>query len=498
MAQPLTPAEQMARFLEQSGPVSHAPSTSATDPFFSYDRPETHGVHVEQVRVPMRDGSQLTGELHRPAGTDGLPTPGRFPGLVYEFNGYDAVPLFAAGARHFVTRGYNVVVCNVRGTGGSDGVIDPFGPQEQSDNFDLVEWLAAQPCSTGRIGQLGVSYGGHNTLLSAVNQPPHLTAVIAAQAFSDWYDNTIYHGGIPNAQIREWQRNTAPSTLETYPQHPLFDDYWRERSVKARWDRLRIPVLDVGGWVDHYRAGMVENFRARQGNVWMVAGPWEHGMVPGQFEDIGAAAYLAWFDHWLSELPGLLPEAKVTSYEMPAEGWRQYSTWPPAESRTVSLSLAADGELQAGTETPSSTGAFEAGDGQLSFQTRLLDADQVITGGIEAMVRASFTADDGNLAVALEDLAPDGTATRLTNGWLRASHREGNEALAPVDPGTDYRLEITLWPAHHRVRAGHRLRVTVSSRDYPLIDNDAPDGTVTVWLGANGSALRYHALSGEV
>jgi predicted acyl esterase len=118
----------------------------------------------------------------------------------------------------------------------------------------------------------------------------------------------------------------------------------------------------------------------------------------------------------------------------------------------------------------------------------------VITGGIEATIRASFTAADGTIAVVLADVAPDGAAERIANGWLRASHRNGSEELAPVDPGADYRLEVTLWPTHHRVRAGHRLEVTVSSRDYPLIEDDAPDGTVTVWLGDGGSTLRYQAL----
>ncbi|MEU4670483.1 CocE/NonD family hydrolase [Amycolatopsis sp. NPDC023774] len=58
--------------------------------------------------------------------------------------------------------------------------------------------------------------------------------------------------------MRGWQRDTAPATLETYPQHPLYDDYWRERSVRVRWDRLDVPLLDVGGWLDQYRNAMVQ------------------------------------------------------------------------------------------------------------------------------------------------------------------------------------------------------------------------------------------------
>jgi predicted acyl esterase len=480
---PRTPAELIAEFTSRGGALSSGPTTTAAavDPIFAYDRPETHGSHVEKIIVPLRDGSHLAGELHRPAGPDGEPAPGRFPGIVIEYNGYGVPEFFGGAARHFVTRGYVAAVCSVRGTGASPGKVDPFGAQEQRDNVDLIEWLAEQPFSTGKVGQMGTSYGGHTAMLAAVNQPPHLTAVIGVQAISDWYENTIFRGGIPNAQIREWQRTTAPDTLAAYPEHPRYDDYWRERSVKARWDRLTVPVLDIGGWLDPYRDAMVQNFQARQQNVWMVAGPWEHGMVPGQFEDIAAAVHLAWWDHWLSDLPVPLPVAKVTSYEMPRAGWRQYSTWPPAESAEISLALG-DGVLA--EDAVPTTQSFAANTERLTFATRPLDHDVVVVGGIEATVRASFTADDGNLALVLDDVTGDGTATRISNGWLKASHRDGSETTALVTPGEAYDLRVPLWPIHHRVAAGHTLRLTASSDDHPLVDTDAPAGAVTVHAGS--------------
>ncbi|MFD7896961.1 CocE/NonD family hydrolase [Streptomyces sp. NPDC059743] len=517
MTQPLTPAELIAAFAEQNGPVALKPTTTSTDPFFAYDRPETHGVHAEQVQVPMRDGVHLSGELHRPANPDGTPAAGPFPGIVYEFNGYNSVPFFAAGAHHYVTRGYAVLVCNVRGTGGSPGTVDPFGLQEQNDNVDLIEWLAAQPFSTGKIGQMGVSYGGHNTMLAVVNQAPHLVTAIAAQSFSDWYDNTLYRGGIPNAQIREWQRNTAPHTLETYPEHPLFDTYWQERSVKMRWDKVNIPVLDVGGWLDAYRVGMVENYLSNPDLFWMVAGPWQHGMMPGQIEDIAAAGYLAWWDYWLQDdLAGLLPQVKVTSYEMPNHGWQQYTAWPPEQSQTTTWAMTSTGRLrrngaQGGNglaeaasymvfdarppkESPDAP-AQDSPSGRLVFHTPHLEFDEVIAGAVEVSVRVAFSASDGHIAAILEDVAPDGTATRITNGWLKASHRDGDEEPAPVEPDTAYHLLVALWPAHHRVTAGHLLRLTISSSDYPQIDDTASPGTVTLQVGGDSCELRYGVIA---
>ncbi|MGW0193054.1 CocE/NonD family hydrolase [Nonomuraea sp. NPDC003201] len=482
-------------------------ATAATflppDPFFAYDRPaEYRGVHRERVTVPLRDGSHLACDLHRPAAPDGTPAPGRFPGIVYDYNAYNQLGPQGQAAAYFVTRGYVAAVCNVRGSGDSPGYLDPFSGQEQRDNYDLIEWLAAQPWSTGRIGQTGVSYGGHSSLLVAVNKPPHLAAIIPVDGISDWYENTIYRGGIYSARIRDWQRSVAPDTLVTYAQHPLYDDFWRERSVKSRWKNLDVPVLEIAGWYDRYRQGMVENLQARERNVWLVSGPWVHGWPAGQPADIGNGAYLAWWDRWLARRPGTpLPAARVTSYEVPGTGWRQFDSWPPAGTRPVRLGLGADGTLTPDPGRPA-TRTFEVntepvagGPGQrLSFATGPLQRDLVLAGEVQAKVRASFTAADGNLAVVVQDVAPDGTSTRITQGWLKASHRSGHERAVPIRPGKTYDLDIRTWPTHYRVAAGHSISVTVSSDDYPEIDSDAPAGQVSLRLGHSGSTIRLTTL----
>jgi predicted acyl esterase len=191
------------------------------------------------------------------------------------FFAYDQLEALGEAAGYFVTRGYVAAVCNVRGSGDSPGHLDPFSAQEL--------W------TTGRVGQMGVSYGGHSTLLAAVTTPPHLAAIIPVDGISDWYENTIYRGDIYSARIRPWQQSTAPDTLVTYAQHPYYDDFWRERSVKARWRDLDVPTLEIAGWYDPYRDGMVADFQARKENVWLVAGPWQHGMPAGQYADIAPA-----------------------------------------------------------------------------------------------------------------------------------------------------------------------------------------------------------------
>ncbi|MFF0160963.1 CocE/NonD family hydrolase [Streptomyces sp. NPDC005263] len=485
------------------GPRPEEHTAPLTDPFFSYDRPADHGVVREDVTVPLRDGGRLAGQLYRPADASGRPAAGRFPGIVYEYTAYaTSLEAFGTGASYFVRRGYNALVCQVRGSGTSPGTVDPFGPREQRDNHDVIEWLARHPGCTGRIGQMGVSYGGHTTLLAAVNRPPHLEAIIPMNAIHDWYENTIYRGGIYSARIRDWQRATAPDTLRTYAAHPRYDDFWRDRSVMSRWDRLAVPTLEINGWYDRYRDGMVKNYLARPDQVWLVSGPWEHGYPEGQYAGFGPGCYLAWWDHWLARNPRApLPAARVTSYETPGpgagRGWQQFDQWPPKGAHDLTLGLRADGTL-ATSPGPGADAAFDVNTGtteprenqQLRFTTAELRQDLVLAGDATAHIRAAFTAEDGNIAAVLYDQAPDGTTTRVTAGWLKASHRHGHTKLSPVAPGTTYDLDVHIWPTHYRVTAGHRLVLRVSSDDHPEIDSDAPPGRVTLRPGPHGSSLR--------
>ncbi|AXB42360.1 CocE/NonD family hydrolase [Amycolatopsis albispora] len=483
-----------------AGSLCAAPAGAARS-FFGYERPAVHEVHSEALPVPLRDGGHLACRLHRPADAAGKPVSGRFPGIVYDFNAYDNLDQLAAESAYFVRRGYNVLSCNARGSGASPGRIDPFSAQEQADNHDVIEWLAARPWSTGRIGQLGVSYGAHAALLVATSKPPHLETIIPVNGISDWYENTIYRGGIYSARIRDWQRQVAPDTLRTYAEHPYYDDFWRERSVKDRWSELDIPVLEINGWRDRYRGGMVENFQARRENVWLVSGPWEHGLPAGQPAGIGPGEYLAWFDRWLGGRRAPLPPAKVTSHGTPDEGWRAFSDWPPAEADRTRFALTTAGELARSPGAPGTreyrvnteTTPAEPGE-KLTFGTPPLRRDLVLAGRPKAEIEASVTASDGNLAAVLEDVAPDGSTTRVSAGWLKLSHRHGHTAPAPVHSGQWYRTTVDLWPVHHRLAAGHTLRLTVASDDYPEIDSDAPAGSVALRLGAGGSALTVDVL----
>jgi predicted acyl esterase len=124
----------------------------------------------------------------------------------------------------------------------------------------------------------------------------------------------------------------------------------------------------------------------------------------------------------------------------------------------------------------------------------LLAEDLVITGGLAATLRAGTTGPDGNIAVVLDDVDETGEAVRISQGWLKISHRDGHDHLAPVQPGALYDVTVPIWATHHRVVAGHTLRVTLSSEDHPQIDTERLPGRIRVELGG-ASAIHASVLT---
>ncbi len=281
---------------------------------------------VERDRlVPMRDGVVLRADLWRPAG------PGPFPVLVYR-TPYDKrkAPEDYTTVRRAVARGYAVVVQDVRGRYASAGGFDPYR-HEGRDGYDTIEWAAAQPWSSGRVGTFGLSYPAAVQWLAAVESPPHLVAMVPAMCFSR-PDNFFYSGGVfdlswiewawsyiaPDARVR--QKRAGPRTDEeaeaAWPKvrdgfqgrlplanlhelrdvapfyfawlsKPPGDPYWDFADLRRRYDRVTAAVLNFSGWYDEAYGpeGAITNFLGlldrRRGETVprteLVLGPWVHG-----------------------------------------------------------------------------------------------------------------------------------------------------------------------------------------------------------------------------
>src|SRR5689334_25362119 len=154
-------------------------------------------VEQSDVAVPMRDGVVLRAEVRRPSGA------GPFPVLVYRtpYGKNDALKEYTT-FQHALERGYAVVVQDVRGRYASEGEFAPY-QNEGRDGYDTIEWAAVQPWSNGNIGTFGLSYPGAVQWLAAVENPPHLKAMVPAMTFST-PRNFFYSGGVFDGSWLEW------------------------------------------------------------------------------------------------------------------------------------------------------------------------------------------------------------------------------------------------------------------------------------------------------
>ncbi|MEX5632637.1 CocE/NonD family hydrolase [Parafrankia sp. FMc2] len=479
------------------------------------------------VTVPMRDQTPLDCLLVRPA-QDGAAAAGRFPGLVAEFTPYALIRSTMEGeAKYFAEHGYNVLVCNLRGTGASGGTWQhAMSSQDGRDAHDPVEWLATQPFGNGDVGIYGESYGGQTALGAAVEAPPHLRTAVPMQAPSALYDDVIYPGGVKTTErgtIDTWPdgaavlsggRIDADAEYAANRAHPTFDAYWQDRSFAGRYNAIRVPMLMVGGWNDQFfRAGTITNIENTADRTWAIYGPWAHSM-PFRFasyphppaEALSPGLLLAWFDRWVKKLPNVPVPARPTfvSYEGPTgsgAGWRQLTRWVPAGTGSLVLSLGADATLTpvggAGSGPGGTVSFTQPADpaspgGSATFTTAPLPSAQVLVGRPRLTLRATLYGPDANLYAELLDVAPDGTSVLVNNGFLRASHRSSHVTPTPVTPGQPTTFTVDIRAQHHRFAEGHRLALRLSGGAANTLTPNPSPVDVTLLVGI--STLRLPGL----
>src|SRR5690625_3368985 len=219
-----------------------------------------HEVQEEsEVWIPMRDGVRLSARIWRPADSSRAPVPAILEMIPYRHRDFTA-RRDSIHHPYVAGHGYACVRVDLRGSGGSDGVLtDEYLEEELRDAEDVLEWLSQQPWCTGRTGMMGISWGGFNALQIAARRPPSLGAIVSASSTDDRYtDDVHYMGGslltdnlswastmfaynacppdpaIVGQRSREmWQQRLEGSGLwlETWLRHQRRDDYWRHGSV---------------------------------------------------------------------------------------------------------------------------------------------------------------------------------------------------------------------------------------------------------------------------
>src|SRR4051795_8347925 len=218
---------------------------------------------MSDVTIPASDGVDLVGDVYLPG--DGKQ---RVPAVV------DMEPYGRSTSTAYVPEGYARVNTDVRGSGKSGGALCLLCLREQQDVYDVIEWIARQPWSNGRVALYGYSYSAITSLLGAALQPPHLDAVVVGHPPTDPYRDVLWHNGLYDQGFAgQWfAGQTAAQSAGAGVQPQMLDraqqefaietrlishdgPVYKERSVLARMDRIKVPVYVFTGWQDMYSRG---------------------------------------------------------------------------------------------------------------------------------------------------------------------------------------------------------------------------------------------------
>jgi uncharacterized protein len=322
----------------------------------------------DDVNVVMPDGVRIACRIYRPDAEGRFPTLYAASPYQYEYDHVPALPLFpwkeTGPIEFYVSRGYAYVHADVRGSGRSEGDYDFLSKTEQMDSYHMIEWIAGQSWSNGKVGGIGQSYFGFSQWLMAVNRPPHLTCIAPYDALIDPYRCHGFHGGIYCSYRTMWYIGVRANALHRPPDqrrgkamttdtgfdltyHDTDDAWWKERSAFERIDRIDIPVLSIGHWAKkalHLRGNIVgfEHTPTRDKKL-VVTDFRTQNEVHHAFdtEEFHAKWLLPFYDRYLKGIQNgyeKLPAVRCGIQGTDGE-WREEAEWPPKSAKMTPFYL---------------------------------------------------------------------------------------------------------------------------------------------------------------
>lgn len=550
----------------------------------------TTTVSRQGVMIPMRDGVALSTDIYTPKNATG-----RLPTILWK-TPYNEHKLAGSTLRYVlesVKRGYVFIVQNERGRYFSQGKWEILG-KPQTDGYDTLSWIAAQPWSNEKVGTLGCSSSAEWQLaLAAMNHPAHAAMVPMSagagigkvgrfQEQGNWYT-----GGVPRNLFFVWLygvdnplRAELPATLtdekmrarvEAYndldatkpkvdwnqqlkhlPVNQILsslgepagtfeqfigrtpaDPAWNQGGLYQEGAGWGVPALWFNTWYDVSIGPNLELFnlartantdKEASANQYAVVAPVQHcayarlgpdtkvgdrDMGDTSF-DVDGAIY-SWFDRWLKGSTKAFPAStpRVRYYLMGANRWQSSEQWPPKNVQPMRLYLRSAGHantlngdgrlaLDAAPATEAADryrydpmnpvqtigggdccnggvvvpGAFdqrqiEARGDVLVYTSDPLPKALDVVGFVDAVLKVSSSAKDTDFAVKLVDVAPDGTAWIIGDTIFRARYRNGYDKPAMLAPGEVATIHPTPLTTAIQFGAGHRIRVEVTSSNFP-------------------------------
>ena len=319
--------------------------------------------------------------------------------------------------------------------------------------------------------------------------------------------------------------------------HFTYDRHWAAYSMRGRYDEVEAPALFLTGWYDNL---LHETFKLYEGwangartedarrLTKLLVGPWDHSGIystdtVGDVDfgddarlDMGAE-HLRWYDRRLKgQDNGVDDEPPIRIFVMGRNTWRYESEWPLARTQYERYychgggnanTLDGDGTLthepprdeppdryRYDPEDPAPTvggqamaiplidaGPQDRRDVErradvLVYTTAVLEHDVEVTGPVGLTLYGSTSAPDTDFTGTLVDVHPDGRAIIICEGIVRARFRDSLTAPSPIDPGTVHEYKVDLWETSNVFKAGHRIRLEVSSSNFPRFDRNLNTG----------------------
>jgi putative CocE/NonD family hydrolase len=340
---------------------------------------------------------------------------------------------------------------------------------------------------------------------------------------------------VPAADGEKLTHELAPYYID-WLAHPAYDSYWKQWSIEENFRSIQVPALMIAAWYDIFQGGSLRNYlgirahggtEAARNQTQLVVAIGGHSGWSRKVGDVDFgpdapfdenAITLDWYDYLFKGKQNQFANGKpVKIFVMGENKWRDEASWPLERAKETRYylhsdgkanSAAGDGSLSIGAAHKESADSYvydpanpaptvggplccdpshlqggardqaqvESRFDVLVYSTPPLAEDVEVTGPITLDLYAKSSAVDTDFTGKLVDVGPDGKAINLTEGILRARYRDSKTQATPIVPGKIYEYKIDLWSTSNVFLKGHKIRLEVSSSNFPRFDRNLNTG----------------------
>jgi uncharacterized protein len=504
-------------------------------PFISFSQKSILPSYVDSV--PMRDGKKLAVDVYTPDPDTSGGT--QYPVILVQtpYNRLHfrntGLPLFGT---NISTANYAMVIADWRCFYGSAAAC--AGNYDRAmDGYDLVEWIATRSWSNGKVGTWGPSALGGIQYQTARKRPPHLYCCVPLVAGPQTLYLEYFPGGDLRTEYVQQLDALGFGISNIIMSHTVFDLGWTITEFNSNYpDSINVPMLMIGGWYDHNTKVMLDFFDSiRQSSFInvrdkhrLLMGPWTHsgyGGSPQQgslyyYDAVGWSDSLALlhFDYYLRSISnGWNSSPYIQYFQMGENNWQNTASWPPTGVSNQTLYLHDNGSIT--TSIPATSGIYssitydphdpsptiggstlradllqgpydqalqvESRNDILTFTSDAFTSNVVMKGKAEVHLFVSSDCKDTDFAIRLTDVYPDGKSMLVSDGIRRMRFRDGFTATdtSCMVTGQVYEAVIDLPDVALTFLTGHKLRVDITSSNYPRFDCNLNNGLVMYTAG---------------